>query len=189
MLLLGDWKRCGLQQVIQLRWRVAACTAGSSVSGWFAGSRSTRHAGCATDLTQVHGRRVMHTRYVLQSVSLADMMVECLARPEQSVADAALEYFTCLDYVAMADRAPPLRVGLLSALWIGIQAAVLKAAMLHRSSSRGWRDCHKQQALFYRVIAPRETMHQSTSTGTNVRQAAAAADKACCVPRGLHDMG
>ena len=33
-----------------------------------------------------------------------DMMLECLQRPEQSVADSALQYLTSLDFVPMADR-------------------------------------------------------------------------------------
>lgn len=46
----------------------------------------------------------------VQAVPLANMMLQCLERPEQSVADAALEYISCLDYVAMTDRHPQLQV-------------------------------------------------------------------------------
>jgi hypothetical protein len=47
-----------------------------------------------------------------QAVPLADMMLECLGRLEQSVADAALQYISCLDYVPMTDRSPQLQVAL-----------------------------------------------------------------------------
>ena len=46
----------------------------------------------------------------LQAVPLADMMLGCLGHSEQSVADAALEYISCLDYVPMTDRSPQLQV-------------------------------------------------------------------------------
>ena len=49
----------------------------------------------------------------MQAVPLADMMLGCLGHSEQSVADAALEYISCLDYVPMTDRSPQLQVTLL----------------------------------------------------------------------------
>ena len=47
---------------------------------------------------------------LLQAVPLANMVLETLERPEQSVADAALEYVSCLDYVAMTERDSQLQV-------------------------------------------------------------------------------
>lgn len=49
----------------------------------------------------------------MQAVPLADMMLGCLGHSEQSVADAALEYISCLDYVPMTDRSSQLQVTLL----------------------------------------------------------------------------
>lgn len=52
----------------------------------------------------------------MQAVPLANMMLECLERAEQSVADAALEYISCLDYVPMTDRSPQLQVTVM--MWL-----------------------------------------------------------------------
>lgn len=43
-------------------------------------------------------------------------MVECLARPEQQVAETVLDYFNALDYVLMAERDPQLRAPLYAQL-------------------------------------------------------------------------
>lgn len=51
----------------------------------------------------------------VQAVPLVDMMLECLQRPEQSAADSALQYLTCLDFVPMADR---VRLDSLTLQWI-----------------------------------------------------------------------
>ena len=47
-----------------------------------------------------------------QAVPLANLMAECLARPEQAVAETSLDYFNALDYVLMAERDPQLRAPL-----------------------------------------------------------------------------
>ena len=51
-----------------------------------------------------------------QAVPLANLMVECLARPEPEVAEAVLDYFNALDYVLMADRDALLRAPLYAQL-------------------------------------------------------------------------
>lgn len=61
----------------------------------------------------------------LQAVALVDMMLECLQRPEQSVADSAMQYLTCLDFVPMAERA---RCSALSPLGPGMSTAACARA-------------------------------------------------------------
>ena len=56
------------------------------------------------------------SRVMPQAVPLSNLMVECLARPEQAVAETVLDYFNALDYVLMADRDPQLRAPLYAQL-------------------------------------------------------------------------
>ncbi len=77
------------------------------------------------------------------------MMLECLERPEQSVADAALEYISCLDYVAMTERHPQLQVRrmqmLLSVAHVSLHRARTAAIVL--AWHAGY-DLHAQQHTF-----------------------------------------
>ena len=45
-----------------------------------------------------------HVMPMLQAVPLVELMLLCLQRTEQHVADAVLQFFTCLDFVPMAER-------------------------------------------------------------------------------------
>lgn len=74
----------------------------------------------------------------LQAVALVDMMLECLQRPEQSVADSALQYFTCLDFVPMAERvrcsalSPNRASHEHSSMCAGMRATIISAGLLLR---------------------------------------------------------
>lgn len=68
----------------------------------------------STRTVSIPDRKTLVWMFV-QAVPLANMMLECLGRAEHPVADAALEYISCLDYVPMTDRNPQLQVSTLPA--------------------------------------------------------------------------
>mmetsp|Transcript_17088 Transcript_17088/g.51068 ORF Transcript_17088/g.51068 Transcript_17088/m.51068 type:complete len:994 (+) Transcript_17088:167-3148(+) len=90
--------RAGAQGVLQHRGRVMSQ----------AGEPFCRAAGvAAAAMTETAPEGFAGT--FPEAVPLVDMMLECLQRPEQSAADSALQYLTCLDFVPMADRDPALQ--------------------------------------------------------------------------------